>query len=415
MEEEIDLRPYIEALIQHWKFIVGLALLAAVVAFAIASFRPPVYEATALVAVTAPQELVLRSLTQDELDPNFAAVNKASYARAFPELAMSGEMLQKLLEEIDQTKPPIENVSQLRELLKAETGSDPAVIRLTVTTGDPEQAAQIANTWAKLFVPWANEIFGNAGKERLLFFETQLEETQTTLTGAEQALAQFQAENRANIVRNMLDSYNQTQADLLAERQDLRLLRQDVQALQTQLEAQPGSGAVSLAQQLTALNLQLRAFNADMENITQLQIAPETELTGPDKGALADFLASLDSTLATRTAQVEEDLAALEPQILAAQQELQEAEAEYGRLSRAQREAEETYTALSRKMTEERISAQDITGGVRLAGLAIAPSEPAGRGRLLATAVAGILGGLTGAAIVLFRQWYRDWQADAAG
>ena len=63
-------------------------------------------------------------------------------------------------------------------------------------------------------------------------------------------------------------------------------------------------------------------------------------------------------------------------------------------------------------MTEERISAQDVTVGVRLAGLAIAPSELAGRGRLLAAAVAGGLGGLTGVVIVLFRQWRHDWKQD---
>ena len=413
LEEEIDLRPYIEALIQHWKFIVGLAVLAAVIAFAIVSFRPPTYEATALVAVTVPQQLVLESLTQDDLAPSFTAVNKSTtYTKAFPELAVSGELLQKLLQELDQTQLATGNVEQLQKRLEAEVGSDPTIIRLTATAESPEQAATIANTWANLFVPWANDVFGDGGDERVLFFETQLGDAQTRLTEAEQTLSQFQAENRTNIISNTLASYNQTQADLLAEQRDLRVLLQDVHSLQAQLQAQPGNETASLAHQLTALNLQLRAFNADTENALQLQIAPETELTGPDGEALADFLASLAAALENRTAQIEIDLADLEPQILALQQQLQEAETEYGRLSRARNEAEETYIALSRKMTEERISAQDTTGGVRLAGLAIVPSEPAGRGRLLAAAVAGILGGLIGAVIVLFRQWYFDWKQD---
>ena len=407
MEEEIDLRPYLEALIQHWKFIVGLAVLAAVIAFGVTSLRPPSYKATALVAVTVPQQLVLRSLTQDDLAPSFTAVNKSSYTRAFPELAVSGELLQKVLQELDQTQLSINNVEQLQERLKAEVGRDPTIIRLTATAKSPEQAALIANTWAELFVPWANDVYGNSGDERVLFFETQLDDAQVELAGAEQALAQFQAENRTSIISNTLASYNQTQANLLAEQRDLQVLLQDIQDLQVQLQAQPGNEDVSLAHQLTALNLQLRAFNAAMENTLQLQVAPDTELTGPDREALVDFLASLATTLENRAEKIETDLADLEPQILALQQQLQEAETEYGRLSRAQSEAEETYTALSRKMTEERISAQDTTGGVRLAGLAIVPSVPAESGRLLATLAAGVLGGLTGAVIILFRQWWK--------
>ena len=52
MEEEIDLRPYIEALISKWYWIVGAAVVAGVVAFIVTSMLPPSYEATALVAVT---------------------------------------------------------------------------------------------------------------------------------------------------------------------------------------------------------------------------------------------------------------------------------------------------------------------------------------------------------------------------
>ncbi|MCZ7671650.1 MAG: Wzz/FepE/Etk N-terminal domain-containing protein [Chloroflexi bacterium] len=54
MEEEIDLKPYIEALITKWYWIMGAAILAGVVAFIVSSALPPKYQATALVAVTQP-------------------------------------------------------------------------------------------------------------------------------------------------------------------------------------------------------------------------------------------------------------------------------------------------------------------------------------------------------------------------
>ncbi len=43
MEEEIDLREYIEILLKYWKWIVGAALLAAIAAFVATSMLPRVY------------------------------------------------------------------------------------------------------------------------------------------------------------------------------------------------------------------------------------------------------------------------------------------------------------------------------------------------------------------------------------
>ena len=52
LEEEIDLRPYIEALIKGWKWIVGAGLIVAIAAFGMSSLLPSTYEATSLVAIT---------------------------------------------------------------------------------------------------------------------------------------------------------------------------------------------------------------------------------------------------------------------------------------------------------------------------------------------------------------------------
>ncbi|RLC98999.1 MAG: hypothetical protein DRI77_03815, partial [Chloroflexi bacterium] len=67
MEEEIDLRVYVEVLVRNWKWIAGLALVAAVVAFVASSFIPPTYEATALAAITKPRYVM-------QFDPRFETV-----------------------------------------------------------------------------------------------------------------------------------------------------------------------------------------------------------------------------------------------------------------------------------------------------------------------------------------------------
>ena len=49
MEEEIDLRQYVEVLIRSWGWIAGLALVAAAAALGVSFLIPPTYEATVVV------------------------------------------------------------------------------------------------------------------------------------------------------------------------------------------------------------------------------------------------------------------------------------------------------------------------------------------------------------------------------
>ena len=91
MEEEIDLRQYVEVLIRSWGWIAGLALVAAAAALGVSFLIPPTYEATALVAVTEPRYVM-------RFDPRFETVNSVQPAyQAYPELAASDDLLQDLL------------------------------------------------------------------------------------------------------------------------------------------------------------------------------------------------------------------------------------------------------------------------------------------------------------------------------
>ncbi|HEX7593197.1 MAG TPA: Wzz/FepE/Etk N-terminal domain-containing protein [Anaerolineae bacterium] len=58
MEDEIDLRAYLDVLLRRWKWIVGVTLVAALVAGVVSLLMPPTYESTASVFVQ-PQVLVL--------------------------------------------------------------------------------------------------------------------------------------------------------------------------------------------------------------------------------------------------------------------------------------------------------------------------------------------------------------------
>ena len=383
MEEEIDLRPYIEAIVKHWYWIIGATILAGLLTIGLLSVVPPQYEATALVAVTIPQELRLSSLTSDNLAPSLVTQNESlSYMRALPELTKSDQLLQELLQTMEPQLESISTIEDLKDLLEADAASDPALIRLKATHKDPEIAAQIANQWAKLFVPRANSIFGLTSSEQVFFWESQLTDNRTNLENIEQEIIAFEANNRVTLLQNSLNFSTRRQSDLLAKRNLLQTLSQDVQLLKTQIEALPDDATITFAQQLTALNLQLRTFGAQ-NNTLQLQVEDDTDLTFVNKSDQLDFLNELKIIISTRLEQLELELGELEPEILDLQLQLQEARTEQNRLNRKYTEAEEAYIALSRKVETERLTAADEASGVRLASISSVPQEPSGSNLLI--------------------------------
>ncbi len=403
MEEEIDLREYVLVLIKYWKWILGTAVVAAVVALVVSFLLPPTYEATALVAVTKPRYVM-------QFDPRIETLNNIQPAyKAYPELASGDEVLQELVARLNPRPEGVETLRDLRGKVEAKSGADPSVIRLTVRYRDPEAAAHIANLWAEIFVRRANEVYGTEGQSQLQFYQGQLERAKAELAAAEEALVEFQAQNRAIILENRLDSYRQMQADYLADQRQITYIVQDIQGLREQLSRQPADQPATLADQLTALFLQIKAFNAQASAPIQLQVDSAATLSEKSLPEQIAFLDDLVRVLEAKSAEIEGRLAELEPRILALQEELQQIRTEEDRLTRARDVARETYMTLARKVEEARIAAEDAsTGEVRLASQAAVPEKPASPRKLLNTAVAGVLGLMLAVFGAFVTEWWRS-------
>ncbi len=399
MEEEIDLRPYMEVLISKWYWLVGVAVVAGVVAFVVSSMLPPSYEATALVATTHSDEVV-------ELDPRIRSVDGEQPLKAFPEIAVSDGLLMELLPLVQELDSGVRSVEDLRGILKASAGEHPSLLRLTVTHDDPAITAGIANMWADLFVQQANQIYGNQGGEQLSFFQDQLAAAEADLTEAEDALVAFQADNRSAILGNELRALQNTQSNQLAKKEQLESVLQDIEGL---LE-QP-----ALDSQFASILLQVRAFGGVQHGRTE-QVIPQWQIqldpAQPNEMSLAEQEANLEElqrVLLAQLAAVEHSFTILEPQILAVQQSKQEAEIENGRLLRNQTLAEETYTALANKVEEESITSQDVGSGVKLIGETAVPESPTAPNRKIITllfSAAGVF--LTAFLLLLKTAWMQQ-------
>jgi uncharacterized protein involved in exopolysaccharide biosynthesis len=401
-DQEIDLRPYVTAVIDKWYWILAAGIVAALLGFLISSLLAPTYEATAVVAITAPSQKL-------QFDPRIQTLSDTQPLKAYPELAKSDELLGDLRDSLS-SKHEFTLV-ELRSGLEAKPGDDPTIIKLTASNNDPKIAAELANTWAELFVSWANQIYGNQGDEQLLFFEEQLVEAANKLEAAQQALIDFQAYNRSGILENELLALQQTQADYLAKQRQTDLILQDIESLLAQAEDN-GASTPSNINELASLLLQVRALGGVANSVEstmpwqiQLNVGSQAGLAEPaDQQAV---LSDLKETLQAQSKQLEARLADLEPQLFSVQQEWQEANAEYLRLTRNFTVAEETYTTLARTVDEKRISSQDTTTGLKLASKTAVPEYPSGPRKTVVAIGAGLAGATLAVLSILLVLWWR--------
>ena len=393
MEDEFDLARYVRVLTRHWKLIAGLGILAALLALLVSLIIPPQYEAASLVTATHPQY-------QLQFDPRIQTLTNLAQSqpyKALPDLALSDELLNQVVNKLGEAVPVHQrDLTVFRRQLSARAGSDPSLLRLAVTGDDPHQAQTIATTWAELYVPYVNDLY-QQHSTTAIFFAGQADEARQTLEAAEQKLIDYQAVNPINVVTAELASKQAALANYLATGQKVSLLIQDAGSLQQQLAQQKADGTVALADQLSALYLQVGALNTSSSVPIQLQIPSGGSLADQTPGEQIAALTTLVKALQDKAIFVQQQAKALEPDILELQKEQQAAQVDLSRLTRDRDVAQETYLALTRKLDEVNVTAQDTSGVVQLASQAALPTEPTSPRKGANMVLGGLLGLLLGA------------------
>ena len=405
MEDEIDLRAYINTLIRYWRLIAGLTVVAAVVAFIVTSLLPRSYQATAIVVVTKP-------LYQFQFAPQSQNLENASTqlltGKAALDLATSDSLLQQVLDAVGNDLPLDERtLTAIREMVKARTGNDPSIVNLTANNKDPQRVTKIVNTWASLYVRQINDLYGQSS-EQLEFFETQSEQARRDLDKADQALIDFQKRNDATVFQAQLNAKQASLANYLSLNESLKMLLHNVRSLQDQLSRQPASDPSTLGDDLSALALQVNALNAQSSIPVQLQLPSTGSLSNKTVGQQAAYLADLAKTIEGRQTEVKMQADSLPTEIKALQGQIQEANVQSARLTRQRDLAQSFYTTLGQKVGETRIAAQDTSGRVRLASAAAVPDEPVGAKRLTSTALAAALGLFVGVVAAFAIEYFRQ-------
>ena len=370
MEDGIDLRKYIDVLLKHWKLIAIITGTAVVVAALVSFLSPSVYEARASVLITKVRsEIVLvpeyRTATQQD---------SASMLQALLALVKSPSVAKQVIEQLGDKLEPGERKTN-KMLGKVQVSNEGDLIKISVTSTNPQKAAAIANAWVKSYKSYVNDIYSGTlqSSEGL---QAQADVAAKEYKEKQKALEDFIKDNRI--------------CDLSQQISDKEILY-DTKQLREHVKSGSSSAASSIANGLSLFLLQTKAVTSLPEG---LQIPPESLIAF--NADLKDVDA-LISTLETRPGGKKgQSLTELRQDILALRAELEQENARQRELEGARDIAREADTTIAKKSVETEVAAQAQAGIVEVAEFAAVPDSPTASHKVMNIGIALVLGIVAG-------------------
>jgi len=399
--EESDLRQYIRVLIRRWPLILIVVALAATIGFFVSKWqeREPTYEATALVVMGSPRYV----LKYDTRIQTAAQAKIGMTESTLTALATSDEMLRQVLAEVQDALPETRlTLRSLKRTLAASAYGDSGLLTLTAQGSEPAVVAEIVNTWADVFVTYANRVYGVSGG--VSFFEAQVARAKEELDEAQQDLIAYQAQSELGMLENQYKSLGSLQMEYVSEQRRIGSLLQDVDILRAQLGERPVTTPIPFDDQLAILGLSLKALNAPLgrSNPANVVINDESLWASRSRAEALTYLETLEENLQTKLAYYGTQLADIVPWLQDLQERMESSGAEGEQLTQARDLAREIQYMVMRELEETRILDADIANRAWVTSTADVPQRPLEPPRTLQNTILAAVVGLLIAVGVAF-------------
>lgn len=300
--DEINLGRYVAILLHWWRLILVCAVIGGVGAFLYSSQLPRAYGSEANVAIVRTTTTVSfdpKIRTVSNTDANgLQSIDQTSLRKALTLIADNANLAQTVFDSLKtQLDPSIGDAQALHDLVAVSNDGD--LIRITVTTSSPKDAARIANAWAEEYVNRANQIYGEnpvsleglsvqlqAARQE---YDDALAKLVSDLRDTQIPTLQHQRDEKAQVLANLLAGKNTALQSVIAETQQvqIKLLRDYLSAIgnsRSTVFTLQASARVQKLQDLYALQLKLtrlldnaRTLRARLSS-SSVQIQPGTDM-----------------------------------------------------------------------------------------------------------------------------------------
>lgn len=461
-ETEINLRAYWDILVHRWLYVVAVFLFTLFVTGVITFTADPVYRAQAEILIRS-NNATLQSLgiPEELLSPFGGGKNELANEK---QLLLSQEVLRRLQirlatdsEYLASSRPtrgsaiasegtnvvdmPVPDVDSLKEAIEVAQIPDTDMLRVTVTSHSPVQAAAIANALVAVFQDFDRERARSSIQAVVKFLDQKIQETQDQLELSEQELVAYAKEAGIPLESDALAAKITRLEQLLAEAQvELEDKRSQLETVNKFLNdikqeflnklASEQEGAAFLTEVMDKLTLirQIQRQITDWEDERQQHLtqgnyikAQELEQKIENKRRELEQEAADRFSLLEQFPQYEElikqqldltlEIIALENRVsILEKQRDRELQAlnEHGlQLARLQRELDVTQDLYDMIMTEyakTRIVEMGELGSVEVVNLAEVPSSPFKPNKPLNLFVGAFLGVLAGVGVAFLRE-----------
>jgi len=400
-EDEIDLREIFNSLLRFKWWILGTAVVFAVVALLVAKLvLPKTYKAISYIMITKP------ALTAD-LDSSIQSSPQIPDARSLTDLTKADDLVLSVHEEVGSSNSntePFSLKSFKNQLKPTLVGTNQ--LKLEVTALNPERTAEIANVWAEKATERLNLLFGS-DIDSLLKLEKQTEEARQKWDESENALIEYLPASQADTLLVNLTQARETLKVIISEIGNIDLLLSDLNAIQYRLASRNASDVLTLEEILSVISLQQQAVG-QFEGL-QIQVSsPDIEAGGYTAGQAQTNIETLIKSLQGQREELLASKQAKEDEITDLGTQYEEAQYNITQLT-VQRDLDlKAYEALSSHMEELRITLSQNDQSVKVAGLALPPVNPSGPQTLFITVGAGAVGFVLAAFLVLLISWWKS-------
>ncbi len=424
MEDEIDLKPYLVALLQHWWMIAGAAVALALIAGIVAALRTPPYTASASL-------LIMASSSNVSLDGRFTSRDSTLFTtttnqrEALLALARDATLEARVAAELAATDSLSADYQPGSLLSKVNIATSGDLVRITASAATGEEAQRLAEIWGREYTRLVTETY-TRDSVSLALVEQQLAEAQQRYRVAQAELEDFLARGEITAadqeVRRLSDLINGTRSTTnerfnayLRRSNALELVLRDARLLRERV-AEQATPDISLADSVAALLLRIQNLNTPSgQSILQL----DSTLTANAQVTVAEldrFIAVLEDELRAVRSEAERlskvDTEELSPaatrslfeRLAAAQVKLEQLNGHQRELVRNRDVAFSAVEVLLRRAEELRLASAAPQVSVRYLGTITNPTPVIGRQAITQAAIGALLGIVLTAGFIIARE-----------
>lgn len=394
VEDEVDLRRYVDVLRRRWKWIVGLTIAAALLAGIASLLIPPTFEATA-VAITSNNPT------------NTGTSTTALSPQAQLTLMTSPEVGSRVIQTLGDKLPTVQRnpVVLSRQVQVKTDATDKSLFQVTARADQPQWAADIANAWADAGVAVLNQQANDASGQSIAPLEQAKASAQSDLQIAEENLKNLERDSQIDALTEEISRTQKALMTAVTQTETIQISRAQAQTLKQQVQ----QGQVTLTPELL-LNLQTVASSSDASFL--IQPSQGTTLTQREQ---LDQLDALSAALLAKQTALDQSTERLTQQVVDLQTQLNDKETALIEPRRARDTARANYDAASAQLRDAQARLAASQNPARVVSRAAAPDSPIQTKLLQNVVVAAALGLMLGVLSAFGVEYIMRWQSTKSG